>query len=272
MKAWWINWVALVVLFAADAAADDLALAAQTTIGMEGVCHVPFSGPPLEAAPLNEKAPLALRIARIEQHDGVPVYELRYIGVRGGQYDLRDYLRRIDGQPLTAMQPIPVQVVELLPDDHDGSLEAPHNLPRTRLGGYRLALLMLGAVWLLPLIVVALRTATLRRSRPRWTAATPLTLADQLVPLVAGALDGALTPQEQARLESLLIAFWRDRLGLYDCEPQEALRRLRQHDEAGHLLAQLEQWLYERPGKGDVDLNALLAPYRVAAPAEEAHP
>jgi hypothetical protein len=86
---------------------------------------------------------------------------------------------------------------------------------------------------------------------------------------VEAAIAGSLAPAGQARLELLLIAFWRQRLGLADGTVEAALAGLRGHAEAGILLGQLDQWLHQRPaGNGQADVAAILRPYRDAAPIE----
>ncbi len=53
------------------------------------------------------------------------------------------------------------------------------------------------------------------------------------------------------------------------CSATEAVQRLRQHPESGELLNQLEKWLHQPPGTTDVDVQALLEPYRSSAPIQE---
>ena len=50
----------------------------------------------------------------------------------------------------------------------------------------------------------------------------------------------------------------------YDCTTGEALARMRDHDEAGPLLIELEHWLHEPKGRHEVDVVAVLAPYHDA--------
>ena len=99
-------------------------------------------------------------------------------------------------------------------------------------------------------------------------AARPVTLADHLRPLIEGARAGRLSPARLAELERTLIAYWARRLHLEGRKPAEALEAMRGHPEAGPLLGQLETWLH-RPGpSGEVDVAALLEPYRTI-PAED---
>jgi hypothetical protein len=178
-----------------------------------------------------------------------------------GRYDLRTNLVRLDGSTLTNLPPLPVEVAPLLPDSHDGLLvEAPRS-PLGRLGGYRALLTAAAIVWavlLVPLVWRRRRTVAAEAA----PAAEP-TLADRLRPLVEEAAAGRLSSDGQARLERMLLNYWRDRLGLGALDMAEGLRRLRQHPEAGALLRALEGWLHRPPGAaGAIDVAQVLEPYR----------
>jgi hypothetical protein len=60
----------------------------------------------------------------------------------------------------------------------------------------------------------------------------------------------------------LLLTYWRRRLNLQGIEPFAAVALLRDHEQAGALLRQVEAWLHKPGGAGEVDLAGLLAPYR----------
>lgn len=87
-------------------------------------------------------------------------------------------------------------------------------------------------------------------------------MAEKLRPLVEGALAGTLTQAELANLERGLFSWWRKRLGLENLDPAQAMEMLRQNPESGPLLNQLEWWLHRPGAKGEVDVVALLEPYR----------
>lgn len=251
----------LVVLSAPGLAWDARDLV-ETRIGMQGTCHFSWNGPALETAPVEEKTPLVLRIANVERSNGAAVYELRFVGHRAGQFDLGDFLRRADGQPLSGLPPLAVRVVEHLPADHDGSLEELTGPGLPRFWRYRWTLWFLAAAWAIPLGVAIVRWSLRRKRRPIVAEIAQPTFADQLQPLVAAALAGSLSDADRARLEMLLIAYWRDRLKLRGLAPQAAILRMREHPEAGQLLRQLERWLHQRPQAATVDIAVLLAPYR----------
>ncbi len=258
------------LMAAAQAAGQDPGVVT-TNVGVEGTYYARYTGPALEAKPVDESAPIVLRIADLTEDQGSTIYELRYVGNRPGSYDLGDYLARVDGEPITGLGPLTVAVEGLLPEDHDGALEK-HSRPRAAPGWrYRWLLGVAGALWLVPLVWVAIRRWTRREKKPQRLPTAEPTLADQLRPLVEEALAGSLSPAGQARLEMLLIAHWRRRLDLTGCSISEALQRMRQHRESGELLRHLERWLHEPPGT-PVDVASILEPYRycAAVDAEEA--
>jgi len=236
---------------------------------MEGVFHARWRGPTLEALPIEENSAIALRIAEVVRDGDSFLYELRFVGTTPGTYDLRSFLRRVDGQPLEKLPPLIVSVHTLLPEDHNGELEEVARCSAPSAWPYRALLAVTGVVWLVPLGRMIFRRLGRRKTPPKTAAMAKCSLADQLRPLVEAACSGGLSSAGQARLELLLLAHWRERLNLTGREPQEALARMREDPEAGDLLHHLENWLHELPGKHAVDVAAVLAPYRAAAPISE---
>ena len=244
----------------------QLAPVVETNVGLEGVYYARVRGPALAAKPVDDSAPVVLRMADAVQDGEATIYELRFVGSLPGRYDLRDYLVRVDGQPPSGVEPMQVAVHGLLPDDHDGSLESlARPAARTPLA-YRALLALVAALWLLPPAWLLVRRWTRPRVKPHVVENGRPSLADQLRPLVEAAVAGRVTATEQARLERLLIAHWRQRLDLNGCPAVDALREMRRHPEAGELLRELDKWLHQPPGTARVDVAAILLPYRDAAP------
>ncbi len=265
--------IAMVAAAAADPANQNAAQPKlATTIGMQGVYYARYSGGELEAKPYEENSPITLSIAEVTPAPiaaGQPparIYELHFIGTRAGQYDLRDYLTRVDGKPLADLEPLRVSVAALLPADFDGNLESlePAALPTT--WPYRTIAAMAATLWALAAMWFVSTRWRGRRRRIAIISELPPTLADQLRLLVAAAIAGQLSPADQARLERLLIGYWRAALRLDGLPTAEALAIMRRDEHAGELLRQIEIWLYERPGRTPIDVAAMLAPYEDAAP------
>ena len=222
--------------------------------------EVVLPGPELEVLPATPATPLVVRIAAVYPHGTDFRYDLEWYGLEPGTYDLGDFLRRRDGGPAEGLPELQVEVLSVLPP---GQVEpaplAPVDLPRV--GGYRLFLWVAGAAWALGLAAL-LVAGRRRRAAEQRGGAPPATLADRLRPLVERAAQGALPPEERARLELALIALWRKRLGLEQAAAADALAALRRHAEAGPLLVGLETWLHRPRAAEPVDVGALLAPYR----------
>jgi hypothetical protein len=246
------------LLCAAAARAEDQRA---TTVGMPArIDGLVLPGSELEPRPLeNPRAPVVLRIVHTYPHGTAFRYDLVYYGLDPGSFDLKDYLRRKDGSTTADLPAVRVTVEPLLPPGQ----VTPHELEvrgSPWLGGYRAMLIAGGVLWTMGLLAIVF---VRRRKKVELGAAAPaVTLADRLRPLVELAMAGTLTQSERADLERMLLEYWRRRLQLGDEKPAEAFARLRQHAEAGPLLAQLEAWLH-RPGPNEPgDVSALLRPYQ----------
>lgn len=253
-------------VLAAGQAANGTAVAGTATndwptVGMEGRLEVALPGSLIEAKPVDEKSPVLVRIAQTRPHGTLIWYDLRYIGLEPGRYDLRDVLRRQDGSALGELPPLAVEVKGLLPVPHSGELiETAPGLPGW-LGGYRAMLIALGVAWVVAFVPLWFCGRPRSKAPAVAVIPPPPTLAERLRPLVEQAAAHRLTTEGQAQLERLLVSYWRERLRLGDRDPAETIAVLRAHPEAGELLRALENWLHRPPGAALVDVRALLAPY-----------
>ena len=221
--------------------------------------HV-LPGPELEPKPVDDQTPIIVRIVDVFPHGSDFRYDIEFYGLEAGDYNLIDFLQPIDGSSTDELPRMDVEIASVLPP---GQVE-PHepeakNAPR--LGGYLLWVAVLGCAWILGLLAMLLMSR--KRSRAASAVvAEPVTLADRLRPMITKAVEQRLASSERAELERLLIAHWRDRLSLQGLHPAEAIAKLKQHEEAGALLNELEVWLHRREPPTDVDIPALLAPYQ----------
>ena len=207
----------------------------------------------------DSRAPIVLRIVQSYAHGSAFRYDLVYYGLEPGEYDLREYLERRDGSTTDDVPPIKVGISALLPPGQilPSELES-RRAPR--LGGYRTLLTVGAIVWVVGILAILFA----RRSGA--TAATsagdrPVSLADRLRPLVVAAMSGSLDRRGQAELERILLEHWRTPLNLENENAAAAIARLREHEEAGRLLRQLEMWLHQPGTANEVDVAALLQPY-----------
>lgn len=248
-----------------EVAPADKLLAAPTT-GMEAEIfdHL-LPGSQLEVKALEStNSPIVLRVVQVFPNVDDWRYDFSFYGTVPGKYDLRDFLQRSDGSSMEDVPPIPIEVLAMRPP---GELVKPTVEPERppRFGGYQLALMVLGGFWfvVLLMLIFGFRKKTDAQIAQR---GKPVTLADQLRPLLKQAQSGELSQTGQAELERKLLGIWRKRLKLDGDEPGEAMIKLRKHEEAGALLRELEKWLH-RPGSADdVDVAELLKPYEQLPP------
>ena len=231
------------------------------TVGMEGRLEATLPGTLLEAKTADEKSLVIVRIAETRPHGTLTWYDLRYVALVPGRYDLRSSLVRKDGSTTGDLPNLEVEVSGLLPASHQGELvQQPRSLARF-FGGYRETLIGAGILWLLALLalIVAGRKKAAGPVQP--SAPSQPTLAQRLSPLIMKAAAGDLSNDGKAHLERLLLSYWRERLNLAELSPGDAVVALRQHPEAGTLLRALEDWLHRPPGVAHVDIQTLLQPY-----------
>ena len=226
--------------------------------GLVGNLLIP--GPLLAAKPIeNREQPIVLRILAIYAHGDDHRYDIEYVGLDPGVYDLTDYLQRDDGEPMNELQPISVRIETGLPP---GQVEPNEISPRdTWFGSYYLATLVVGGViWVLGLFAI-LFAGRYSYGRPTQEDKV-VTVADRLKPLVDHAVAGDITVSQQAELERVLVAFWRKKLKLAHLPADRLRKELREHPEASVLLGQIDSWLHQPDADASVNVEDVLQPYQ----------
>lgn len=240
-------------------------------VGMRArIGQIVLPGTELKAAPSTFASPLVVHVVAVWPHGSLRRYDLEWVGYEPGRYDLAKFLVRQDGSSTDDLPPIPVEVTGSLPAR---GLVEPAELPPQapdRLDGYRALQFVAGVVWVVGLLAILLVGRQFRRRRE--LVADAPTLADRLRPLVQKVIDGNADTAAKAELERLLVAFWRQRLGLRDAPAATAIAAIKDHPEAGALLRRIEAWLHMPESPATLDLNAELAPYREVAAHEVAPP
>ncbi len=230
------------------------------TVGMSANVEIDLAGAEAVPVPNHDDAPLVLRVVeKYVRADGFR-YQIEWYGLEPGEYFLTDYLQRKDGTPIDTQQ-FPVTVTPVL--------EPGQILPNTLeidespgLGGYRTWMIVAGVAWVAGLLAILFVGRKKKMSQTDADGHAQETLADRLKPLVTDAIEGRLSREQHAELEMALVAFWRRRLGLEDVKVAGLIAELREHDEAGPLLQQMELWLHKPASSNDVDIAGLLNPYR----------
>jgi hypothetical protein len=237
----------------------------EPTVGMSGrIEQLVLPGPELQPIPLtDDKTPIVLRITEVFPHGTDFRYDMEFYGLDAGKYDLAKFLQRKDGSAAEGLPEIAIEIKQQLPEGQilPKSLETS---PLPFVGGYTHFLIAAAVIWVVGLLMLLFIGRKKKTDKDADFHYEP-TFAERLRPMVALAASGEeLSQPEQAKLERLLLSFWRKRLKLEGNDPAEAMKEIRNHKEAGELLQSLENWLHRPPGsvENEVDVEKLLEPYR----------
>ena len=232
----------------------------EATVGMRAyVEQLVLEGPELVPAPGTTKSPLVVRVIKTWPHGQHLRYDLEWVGFEEGSFDLTKFLVRKDGTSMDQLPAVEVRVLSVLPpgDFEPSDIEPSES---RRLDGYSALQALMGALWGAGLLAILFVGRKWQKKPP--PAPPQPTLADRLRPLVEEVAGGHADDARKAELERLLVAFWRVRLGLEDARAVDAIMAIRQHEEAGRLLRQVEAWLHAPEPPRELDIAGLLAPYR----------
>lgn len=236
-----------------------------TPVGMPArIEQVVLPGSELVVKPIDSQSPIVLRIVDSFPHGSDFRYDIEYYGLEPGDWNLSRYLERRDGSSAEELPVLSVSITSQLPP---GQVE-PHALGTETvqgLGGYRITLIVSGVVWGIGLITI-LCAGRKRNDSSQLAEQRQISLADRLRPVVEQAIAGELPGEQLAELEMMLVAFWKKQLKCEATPAAEVIPRLRAHPDAGPLLQQLEIWLHAPGSEKEIDLAALLAPYRNLPP------
>jgi hypothetical protein len=209
----------------------------QTTVGIPieilGVV-VPddiVPGDLLQAKRVREDSPVLMRVIEVYPHGTDQRYDLEFRALEAGRYNAMEYLETAAGVTPEGLKPVWVNVLPLLSAEQ----LQPHPLQASEtpaLGGYRILMRLAIAVWVVVLLELLRRNFMPSRSEPI-AVVSSRTLYEELKTLIDQILQARSASQaEWARLESLLLAYWRETLELQELDAHEALRVLHEHPEA----------------------------------------
>lgn len=223
---------------------------ARATRGLATSVEVDYA-PTLRArAELTPKSAFMVRVSRIDDRR----QRIEFVGGVAGDFDLRDFIERDDGQPAADLPPIPVTVVTQLPPGHGTDLFTSEESWFNWRAHYRELMWTTVALW----IAVPIAYFVVRRLRrpapvaPPTPQAPPPTLEDQLRAALANAAVKSLSTVERGRLELLVLRFLGERLGIAVRESSDlaaTLAAVRGHGETSALVMALERWLHARGGE-----------------------
>jgi hypothetical protein len=213
-------------------------------LGVEEAVIITYSGNPIEPTPYKWGVAVNVRIAGVTERDNTRVYDVRYIVNRTGDFDLKDFLRSIDGKPAADLPSFKMRGSEKLSKGLDARIAETENFGISLHAWYYETLVGLAVFWIVWLLLLIFW----RRRKPvvvQEFHAEP-TLADEIRRHLALLESGALDARQQAQLELMIFRQWRDQRRLGALPMAEALEAFRADPEVSQAYAELENWLHRR--------------------------
>ncbi|MFY8229034.1 MAG: hypothetical protein ACOVMC_02780 [Opitutales bacterium] len=219
-------------------------------LGVEQAAIITYGGPTLVVKPFRYGVAVNVRIAQVTGQDGLKVYDVRYLVNREGEHDLTEYLMADDGAALSGLPSFKVQGDPKLSKELEARVKETEDIGIQVWGHYRATLWGLGVFWIGWLLLLIFWR---RPKKPvAVIAQPPLTSAEQLRQLLAELEQGALTAEQKARLEMLLLRSWREGLVPAEAPMAEVLAAIARGERTGEALGRLQRWLH-RPGSDVAD-------------------
>ena len=188
-------------------------------------------------------------------------YELEYYGLKPGEYNLVDFLERVDQSPLGEVPEVKVEIKSILAADRVEP-NSPAVAPIPSIGGYQLWLRVAVVLWVIGILFILFAKRKHANEHETGAGLRAPSLADRLQPMVEKAISGKLSNSQMAELEMMLVAFWRKRLHLEQTDVAQVTQELKNHEEAGPLLQQLEILLHRPYSDNEVNVAQILEPYQ----------
>ncbi len=203
-----------------------------------------------------DQSPASQVMVRVSPAPSGGGQRIEFIGTVVGTFDLRNYLERDDGKPLTDLAELSVSVASKLPADAGTDLYSSEQSWFNWRAHYRT--LLWGAVGLW--VTTPLAYWFVRRMRrtapvaPPAPAAPPPTIEEQLLDAIRTAGmggSGEVSVADRARLELLLFRYFGERMSVptsMDGDPAAMYQAVRRHMDTRELVGALERWLHARGG------------------------
>ena len=234
----------------------------EVPLGVEHAVTITYSGPELTVQPYKFGVPVNLRIASVIENDGIRTYDVRYMLNSGGEFNVTEYLAAKDGSPIDDLPAFTVIGLEHLSQNMDQRIQQVEAFSIDVWHWYYECLgaaIALWVIWLLLLIFYG---------RPKQEVVAVIdpveTFYDNLRAFLTQIENQSIDVAGKARMEMLLINWWRQQLGYGNLSMHEAMRQIGKDDASSAAFAKIQNWLHNPNNSVSADeLVASLRPLSV---------
>ena len=239
----------------------NTAIASDVTVGREGVTEFIWAGEPLRTIDQDEESPFHCEIISFEKKGDATVYTMVYTLLEPGEFNLNVALLNLHGRPVHGLPDVMVSTETLLPKAHQGALLDYTLTPIPSLSGFSAKMFGLAIAWTLAIGVSLYMIWPRKEAVVAEVTICGPTVADLLKPFIQKAASNSLSTEEKVSLNTIFFRFWQVTLGLKESAPVDCMARLREHEQAGELLACLDRWLFSAEDVDADELKNVLGPY-----------
>ena len=239
------------LILLSSAGAEDIG-----NVGMVKRFKVTLPGELLVAVKVDEKAPAMVRIISWNKGSEGYSYDLEFIGLEPGKYNLMDYLRKASTLEAVDLPEYSLEVDTVLSEDFKGELLDFQNSVETLTPWYKRLNTVLIILWgiLLPVIILVGRK---KKKIEEVEIVKEKTLSEKIYELL-DSLEDKSSKELWQKVEGLILKHWRYRKGLEGLPAHEAIIKLKADGEAGPFIVKLEQGLHSKNLKNEQQVAALI--------------
>ena len=225
-------------------------------VGLVKRVKVSLPGELLMAAKVNDKSDAMVRVISTQKLTNGYSYDLEFIGLEPGKYNLVKYLRTASTNELVNIPEYLIEVNSSLETDFSGELLDFQKTVPNLTPWYKKLNWLIFAFWLtlLPLIILYGRR---KKKVEEVIQVREKTLNEKICELLAS-LEGQSTKELWQRIEGLIFQHWCQKKELDGMPMHEAISKLKADDEAGPFILKLEEGLHSKDYKDEQQVTALI--------------
>lgn len=221
-------------------------------IGVVHTVRVEIPGERIEATPVDERAPAVVRVEPVAETPAGTVYEIDFIGLEPGEYDVTRYLRTLGGAP-PEIEPRVLAIQRKLPADFRGEILALERRVEMSLAWYRPTAVAVSILWglCLPLLVLMGR----RKPEPEHAPPPPAPTVRERLKALVDQIGDDQGKEAWQRLEATVIGYLADSRRIPSARAFEQFLALKSDPVAGPVIREFEHCLHSPGGRGREELD-----------------
>lgn len=246
----------LYILFISFLSFLSLSAQEKNSVGLVKRVKISLPGELLVAAKVNDKSAAMVRIISSKKSTDGFSYDLEFIGLEPGKYNLIKYLRTASTNETVSLPEYSIEVNTSLDESFSGELLDFQKTVPNLTPWYKKLNWLLFVFWLilLPAIVLFGRK---RKKLEEVIEVKEKTLHEKICELL-GSIEGNSSKELWQKIEGLIFQHWCKKKELDGLPMHEAISKLKADKEAGPFIVKLEEGLHSKDLKDEKQVTALI--------------